>query len=70
MERHHGVAKIIVEPLIRFQEDILNDVAGINPPRQDRVETQIDDPPQGFAKFRQELIEAPASPVFARSSNS
>ena len=49
VERHDRVAEVFGQPLVGLEQDLLHDVAGVDPPRQGVVEPQADHPPQGLA---------------------
>ena len=56
MERQVGLRQVADEAIIRFQEHILNHIAGIDPPGQATIHTQFDHPPQPVAMPFQEFV--------------
>ena len=44
-KRHDRIGKVVGEPPISLDHHVLNDVAGIDPPLDDPVHTEIDHPP-------------------------
>jgi hypothetical protein len=49
IERHRRIAKVIAKPLIRLDQDILNDVGGIHAPGQGVIETEANHPAKRFS---------------------
>ena len=46
VERHHRVAEILGQPLAGLEQDVLDDVTGVNPAGHRLIEPQPDHPPQ------------------------
>ena len=71
VKRHRRVLQILGQPLIGFEQHILNDVAGIDAASQHGVEPQVDDLPQRLAELAEQSVDGrglAASGVVEQSS--
>jgi enediyne biosynthesis protein E4 len=56
MERHRRVLQIFGQPLVCFEQNILNDVAGIDATGEHRIEPEVNNLPQRLAEFAKQPI--------------
>ena len=60
VERHRRVAQVLIQPLARLDQDVLDDVTGIDPAPQRAIEAELDHPPQRCAIRLPEPLRRPS----------
>jgi hypothetical protein len=70
VKRHGRILQIFRQPLIRFEQNVLDNVAGIDPPSQHWIEPKVDDLSERFAKFAKQAIDGRRLAVFGVAKQS